>query len=364
MKHCGLVRTVHPHRGVQRASFFPLKMPRHRLCRRSGSNNIVRHLITLFEISQQELHTILSLSRQIKQLLAAGRRPPWLARRVLAMLFEKPSLRTRVSFEAGILQLGGAAMFLGQEVGWQSRESTSDFVRVLAEYADVIVCRAKKHQAVEDLASFNCIPVINGLTDLSHPCQALADVLTMQELAGPLTGKTMTFVGDGNNVARSLALAAAMVGMRFRLFGPKSHYMDEGWIKLIHQAYPNADIEQFDAAQPALGEADFIYTDVWTSMGQEAEAAELRSIFSPYQVNAKLMSAAPSRARVMHCLPAKRGEEITDEVIDSPQSAVVQQAGNRMHAQKGFLVWLGLQEDWLSAECLEQEGVELPVGIS
>lgn len=329
-----------------------------------GKASKVRHLITLFEVSQQELHTVLSLSQQIKQLLEKGHRPPWLARRVLAMLFEKPSLRTRVSFEAGILQLGGAAMFLGQEVGWNSRESTSDFIRVLAEYADVVVCRAKRHSAVEELASFDCIPVINGLTDFSHPCQALADVMTMQELCGSLTGRVMTFVGDGNNVARSLALAATMTGMRFRLLGPKSHFMDEKWIKQVCSSYPNADISQFESAEPALADADFVYTDVWTSMGQEQEAAQRRAIFSPFQLNAKLMRFAPSRAKVLHCLPARRGEEITDEVIDSPNSAIVQQAGNRMHAQKGLLVWLGLQHDWLSAECLEREGIELPLGIS
>ncbi len=324
----------------------------------------VRHLLTLFEISQQELHTVLSISQQIKQLLASGRRPPWLARRVLAMLFEKPSLRTRVSFEAGILQLGGAAMFLGQEVGWQSREATGDFIRVLAEYADVVVCRAKQHRSVEDLASYDCVPIINGLTDLAHPCQALADVMTMQEIAGPLAGRTMTFVGDGNNVARSLALAAAMVGMRFRLLGPKDYFMDEAWIKKIYRSYPHADIEQSVDPKIALAEADFVYTDVWTSMGQEQEAAERRSIFVQFQLNSHLMRHAPSKARVMHCLPARRGEEITDDVIDSPQSAIVVQAGNRMHAQKGLLVWLGLQQDWLGAECLEQEGIELPLGFS
>ncbi len=324
----------------------------------------MRHLITLFEISQQELHTILSLSQQIKHMLVAGRRPPWLARRVLAMLFEKPSLRTRVSFEAGIQQLGGSAMFLGQDVGWQSRESTGDFIRVLAEYADVVVCRAKKHSSVDDLAKYDCIPIINGLTDLSHPCQALADVMTMQEIAGPLAGRMMTFVGDGNNVARSLALAAAMVGMRFRLLGPRDYFMDDEWIKRIRRSYPHADIEQSTEPRIALGDADFVYTDVWTSMGQEQEAAERRSIFSQYQLNSQLMRHAPNKARVLHCLPARRGEEITDDVIDSAQSAVVQQAGNRMHAQKGLLVWLGLQQDWLGAECLEHEGIELPVGIS
>ncbi len=183
----------------------------------------MRHLITLFDISQQELQSILLLAEQTKQLLKQGCRPPWLERRVLAMLFEKPSLRTRVSFEAGIQQLGGSAMFLGEEVGWKSREATKDFVRVLAQYADFVVCRAKSHASVEELAKFNCVPIINGLTDVSHPCQALADLLTMQQIVGPLSGKTVTFVGDGNNVARSLAVAAAMVGMRFRLLGPKAY---------------------------------------------------------------------------------------------------------------------------------------------
>lgn len=324
----------------------------------------MRHLLTLFEISQQELHSILSISQQVKHLLVSGRRPPWLARRVLALLFEKPSLRTRVSFEAGIQQLGGSAMFLGQDVGWQSREATGDFIRVLAEYADLVVCRAKRHASVEDLASYDCVPIINGLTDLSHPCQALADVMTMQEIAGPLAGRMMTFVGDGNNVARSLALAAAMVGMRFRLLGPSTHRMDDKWLAKIHQSYPQADIAQTSDPHTALCDADFIYTDVWTSMGQEQEAGERRKIFAPFQVNSQLMRHASNSARVMHCLPAKRGEEITDEVIDSPQSAIVEQAGNRMHAQKGLMIWLGIQHDWLSAECLEQEGVQLPVGFS
>jgi ornithine carbamoyltransferase len=324
----------------------------------------VRHLVSLFDISHQELQTILSLSEQIKQLLERGCRPPWLQRRVLAMLFEKPSLRTRVSFEAGIQQLGGAAMFLGEEVGWKSRESTADFVRVLSQYADFIVCRAKSHASVEELAKYSCVPIINGLTDLSHPCQALADLLTMQQVCGSLAGKTVTFVGDGNNVARSLALAAAMVGMRFRLLGPANYRISEASIANILKRYPNADIVQTDAPKEMLSGADFVYTDVWTSMGQEAEAAERRSAFAPFQVNCKLMAMASSNCRVMHCLPARRGEEITDEVIDSKSSAVVEQAGNRMHAQKGLLVWLALQHGWLDAVQLTREGVQVPVGTS
>jgi ornithine carbamoyltransferase len=324
----------------------------------------VRHLVSLFDISQQEFQTILSLSEQIKQLLERGFRPPWLQRRVLAMLFEKPSLRTRVSFEAGIQQLGGAAMFLGDEVGWKSRESTADFVHVLSQYADFIVCRAKSHASVEELAQYSSVPIINGLTDLSHPCQALADVLTMQQVCGSLSGKTVTFVGDGNNVARSLAVASAMVGMRFRLLGPENYRISEESIATILQRYPNADIEQRDAPKEMLSGADFVYTDVWTSMGQEAEATQRRAAFAPFQVNCKLMAMVSPNCRVLHCLPARRGEEITDEVMDSTSSVVVEQAGNRMHAQKGLLVWLAIQHGWLDTKQLTNEGIQLPVGIS
>jgi ornithine carbamoyltransferase len=324
----------------------------------------VRHLITLFDISQQELQSILSLAEQTKQLLEQGCRPPWLERRVLAMLFEKPSLRTRVSFEAGIQQLGGNAMFLGEEVGWKSRESTADFVRVLAQYADFVVCRAKSHASVEELAKYNCVPIINGLTDVSHPCQALADLLTMQQFVGSLSGKTVTFVGDGNNVARSLAVAAAMVGMRFRLLGPKEYMMNEDCINKILNRYPNADIAQSTDCKAMLAAADFVYTDVWTSMGQEAEAAVRRAAFSPFQLNSKLMAIPNNGCYVLHCLPAKRGEEITDDVMDCKQSAVVVQAGNRMHAQKGLLLWLAIQHGWLDIAKLESEGIQMPVGIS
>ncbi len=324
----------------------------------------MRHLVSLFDVSQQELQTILSISEQMKQLLERGCRPPWLQRRVLAMLFEKPSLRTRVSFEAGIQQLGGSAMFLGSEVGWKSRESTADFVHVLSQYADFIVCRAKTHACVEELAQYSTVPIINGLTDLSHPCQAMADVLTMQQVCGSLSGKTVTFVGDGNNVARSLAVAAAMVGMRFRLLGPANYRISEASIKNILKRYPNADIVQCDSAKEMLTGADFVYTDVWTSMGQEAEAAERRAAFAPFQVNGALLAMASPNCRVLHCLPARRGEEITDEVMDSKSSVVVAQAGNRMHAQKGLLVWLAMQHGWLDATQLTNEGIQLPVGIS
>ncbi len=324
----------------------------------------MRHLISLFDLSQQELHAILTISEQVKALLRSGRRPPWLARRVLALIFEKPSLRTRVSFEAGISQLGGNAMFLGAEVGWQSREATVDFVRVLAEYVDYVVCRAKSHTSVEDLAKYSAVPIINGLTDKSHPCQALADLLTMREESGPLENRQVTFVGDGNNVASSLALGCAMVGMRFRLLGPREYFMKQATIDAIHARYPNADINQSDKPSDGLAHADFVYTDVWTSMGQEAEMAQRQAAFKPFQLNGHLLKNARTSPRILHCLPARRGEEITDDVIDSKSSRVVQQAGNRMHAQKGLLIWLALQHGQLSPSDLQSEGIDLPIGIS
>jgi ornithine carbamoyltransferase len=281
-----------------------------------------------------------------------GNGKSWLPNQTLALLFEKPSLRTRVSFEAGMTQLGGTPLYLTQDVGWQQRESTSDFIQVLAEYCDFVVCRAFSHRTVDELASFNCVPVINGLTDISHPCQAMADVMTMHEVAGDLQGRQVTFVGDGNNVARSLLHACAMAGMRFRLLGPKEYQIEASWIQQVIDDCGPIDVEQTTDVPSALADADFVYTDVWTSMGQEAEAADRERAFNSFQVNAKLMQNAPDRCRVLHCLPARRGQEITDDVIDSKQSAVIQQAGNRMHLQKGLLVWLAAENGKLdSAAC-------------
>jgi ornithine carbamoyltransferase len=318
----------------------------------------LRHLISLFDINREELRTILSLAEQVKSLTLAGQRPAWLKRRILALLFEKPSLRTRVSFEAGISQLGGTAMFLGEEVGWQSREATADFVRVLAQYADFVVCRAKSHSSVEDLASYNVVPTINGLTDKSHPCQALADLMTMQQ-SGDLKDQQVTFIGDGNNVARSLALGCAMVGMRFRLLGPRPYFMHQETIEEIQASYPEADIAQTDDPQIGLPEADFAYTDVWTSMGHESESQARHAAVQPSQLPLAPLKLAKPTCKILHCLPARRGEEITDEVIDNPRSVIVEQAGNRMHAQKGLLIWLSLQHGQITMAELESEGIKI-----
>ena len=307
----------------------------------------MQHFLSLFDIDPVELELILKTARVIKSKLAEGERPSILANRVVALLFEKPSLRTRVSFETGMAQLGGSSLFLGQDVGWGKREAPADFTRVLGEFVDGVVCRAKQHARVQELASFNAVAVINGLTDLCHPCQALADALTIYEAFGTCEGKQVVFVGDGNNVAHSLALVCAMLKMKFTLACPAEYEMDSEWLSRIRAAYPDAELETQHDPAIAVSNADAVYTDVWTSMGQEAESAVRKQAFKDFQVNESLMSAAPSTARVLHCLPAVRGEEITDAVIDGPQSDIIRQAGNRMHAQKGLLVWL-LARDWIT----------------
>jgi ornithine carbamoyltransferase len=303
----------------------------------------MKHLRSLFDLAINEFHEVLTLADELKRKMASGDRTELLKNRTLALIFEKSSLRTRVSFEAGMIQLGGAALYLTNDVGWRERESISDFVRVLAEYCDFLVCRAISHSTIEELASHNVIPVINGLTDQSHPCQALADFMTMQESIGNLEGKQLTFVGDGNNVARSLLNVCALGRMKFRLVGPKAYHISS---KLIDRAREHAgwiDFDQCEEITPMIKDADFVYTDVWTSMGQEAESASRNAAFRPYQINASLMAKAPKHCKVMHCLPARRGLEISDDVIDSENSIVIAQAGNRMHLQKGLLVWLSRQ---------------------
>lgn len=317
----------------------------------------MKHLVSLFDIDQNELRSILSLGCQLKQLLQQGRRPPLLPGLVLGLIFEKPSLRTRVSFEAGMAQLGGSSLYLGKDVGWPNRESTADFVRVLAEYVDFLVCRMNSHHAVVELASHDAVPIINGLTNLAHPCQALGDLMTLKECLPQLAGKSLTFVGDGNNVAHSLALACAMEGVSFRLLGPENYFICPDVVDRIVQKYPSAEIRQSQDPDEVLRDADFVYTDVWVSMGQEAEAQERLQAFSPYQLNTQLMSLAPDHCRVLHCLPARRGQEITDDVIDGPNSVIVQQAGNRMHAQKGLLLWLAIQHGRIDRQSLGQVGI-------
>jgi ornithine carbamoyltransferase len=296
--------------------------------------------LTLFELTAAEIERIFEITADLKTALQQGVREPLLAGRVMGLLFEKPSLRTRVSFETGMAQLGGASLFLGEDVGWGKREAMSDFARVLSQYVDVLVCRAKSHRTVEELAEHATCPVINGLTDQSHPCQALADLYTMREVHGDLRGRKLAYVGDANNVARSLLLACARLGVQFAIASPPGYDFDEQFVARVKAAEPKADLLQTRDPIEAVRGAAAVYTDVWVSMGQEAQRDVRVQAFSDYQVNQALMQQAAADACFLHCLPARRGEEVTDEVLDGPQSVVVQQAGNRMHVQKGLIVWL------------------------
>ena len=300
----------------------------------------VRNVTTLFDLSDAEIRRVFQISQDLKEKHEAGVREPILSGRVLAILFEKPSLRTRVSFEAGMAHLGGSSLFLGPDVGWGDRESVADFSRVLGQYVDVVVCRAKSHQRVQDLAEHAMCPVINGLTDLSHPCQALTDLFTLQELRGTLDGCNLAFVGDGNNVARSLAVACASLGANFAIATPPGYELDADFLARLRERAPQFEVRMCHDPRVALHDAHAVYTDVWASMGQENEQAERAKHFESFQVNAELMAQAPVEAHFLHCLPAKRGQEVSAEVIDGPQSAVVQQAANRLHVQKGLLAWL------------------------
>jgi ornithine carbamoyltransferase len=300
----------------------------------------MRHVLTLADLTPAEINRIFAITEDLKQKFAEGVREPLLPGRVAALIFQYPSLRTRASFEALMAHLGGSSMFLGDEAGFKSRESVADFGRVLSEYVDVIVVRARRHDEVVELARHCSCPVVNGLTDLAHPCQALGDLFTLRELLGQLSGQKLVFVGDGNNVARCLAMGCAKLGMKFVLSSPPGYEFKADYMKTIKKQSPDADIQIEPDPAKAIRGAAAVYTDVWSSMGQEAEREKRLKAFAPYQLNARLLKHAPRDAYFMHDLPARRGEEVTDEVIDGPQSIVLKQAANRMHAQKGLLVWL------------------------
>jgi ornithine carbamoyltransferase len=261
---------------------------------------------------------------------------------MLAIIFEKQSLRTRISFETGMFQLGGSSMFLGSEIGFGKREAVKDISEVLSSMVDVIMFRARSHRSVVELAKYSSCPVINGLTDQAHPCQALADVLTIQEVFGKLQGIKLAWIGDANNVAVSLLRISSKLGMKFSVAAPTKFQFNPKTIeKLIGRKVTDGfELELMENPAQAVKGAHAVYTDVWVSMGQEAEEEERKKIFASYQVNEVLMKKARKDAIFLHCLPARRGLEVTDEVIDSPQSRVVHQAENRLHAQKGLLVWL------------------------
>lgn len=298
-----------------------------------------RHLLTLLDLSVDEILEILELAISQKQQFEAGVREPLLSGRVLGLLFSKPSLRTRVSFEAAMTHLGGTSLYLGQDVGWGKREPAHDFGRVLSQYTDVIVCRTFAHAQIEELAQYCACPVINGLTDMAHPCQALADVMTIHEACGGIKDRSVAFVGDGNNVARSLALACKLLGAHMRLSAPDGYEFSNEFVDSLKSVEGSGSLTLVTDPVEAVRDVDAVYTDVWASMGQEKDQKKREKDFASHQVNADLMSNAPS-AVFLHCLPAKRGQEVTADVIDGSQSRIVMQAANRMHAQKAVLSWL------------------------
>ncbi|MEZ6124289.1 MAG: ornithine carbamoyltransferase [Planctomycetaceae bacterium] len=300
-----------------------------------------RHVTSLYDLSCQDLQDILTTAADLKQKYRSGVRPQLLPGRILAQMFEKPSLRTRNSFEAAFANLGGTGIFLTTaEAGLNGRESLKDVATVLSSYSDVITMRTFSQQLIEDFAKFSSCPVINALSDDRHPCQAMTDLLTIQETFDRLQDIEFVFVGDGNNVAMSLAIAAAMTGMKFTLAVPPGFEMPDTFLKDLHHRFPQAEIRQLHDPERAVARADVVYTDVWASMGQEQDAQRRCKAFAGFQVNESLMKHAPSDAKFMHDLPAKRGLEVTDGVMDGTQSIVFQQAENRMHLARGLFAWL------------------------
>jgi len=303
----------------------------------------MQHLVTIADLSSGEIWRLLELAAELKDEWKSGGNKPVLAGKTLGMVFQKPSLRTRVSFEMGMAHLGGRAMYLSpQEIQLGQRESVADVARVLSRYVHGIMARVFSHAHVEALAAHASVPVINGLSDLEHPCQALSDLFTIYERRGTVEGVTLAYVGDGNNVANSLLLAGSRLGMEIRVATPSGYEPDAQVVSKAREWAREAGSKvTLDASpQSAVRGADVIYTDVWTSMGQEAEREMRLLLFRPYQVNQELLALAKPDAVVMHCLPAHRGEEITDEVIDGPHSIVFEQAENRMHLQKAILASL------------------------
>ena len=290
-----------------------------------------KDLLSIADFGREEVERVIETAFAMKR----GDFGAPLAGRTLALIFEKPSLRTRVSFDVGMAQLGGHTIYLSQaEVGLGMREPTGDVARVLDRYVDVIAARTFAHETVEELARYALVPVINALSDREHPCQALADLLTIREKKGTLRGVRIAYLGDGNNVARSLALGAAALGAEFAVASPAGFGLAD-----------IAGIRNMEGPEDAVRGADVVYTDVWTSMGQEAETGLRREVFAPYQVTAALMAMAAPDAVFMHDLPAHRGEEVVPEVIDGPQSVIYDQAENRLHAQKAVLALLLGAED-------------------
>ncbi len=303
----------------------------------------MKDFIAIADFSAMEIQSLLDLAGRLKQEYQAHGNPPLLQGKVLAMIFQKPSLRTRVSFDMAMRHLGGDALYLSPaEIGLGQRESIADVARVLSGYVHAIMARVFAHEHVLELAKWSNVPVINGLSDYNHPCQGMADALTIQEKFGRLKGLKVSFVGDGNNVAVSLMHVCALLGANFAIATPKGYELKPEPVEVAKRLaeQSGSKIEINNDPHQAVKGAQVIYTDTWTSMGQEEETKIREKVFPPYQVNAALVSEAGQDAIVLHCLPAHRGQEITDEVADGPHSALFPQAHNRLHAQKAILARL------------------------
>jgi ornithine carbamoyltransferase len=303
----------------------------------------MKNLLCLADLSQDEIWQILNRARDLKAEWQAGGNKPILAGKALGMIFEKPSLRTRVSFEMAIVHLGGHAIYLSPaEIGLGQRESIADVARVLSRFVDGIQARVFEHRSIEQLAQYATVPVINGLSDFAHPCQALGDILTLWEHKGQVKGCSLTFIGDGNNVANSLLFIAGKLGIDITVASPKGYEPHPAVVRLAREAARDsgATIAITNDPLAAVRDVDVIYTDVWTSMGQEAENEERQRRFAGFQVNGALWAHARPDTLFMHCLPAHRGQEVSDEIIDSSNSVVFDEAENRLHAQKAVLAIL------------------------
>ena len=301
---------------------------------------MARSVLTVADLSASEVGQVLDLALRTKAGAESGGRP--MAGKTALLIFQKPSLRTRVSFELAVDNLGGRALYLSPpEVGLGERESPEDVGGVAGRYCDLIICRTFDQSNLKRLAESSRVPIVNALSDWEHPCQALADVLTIREHGGA-AGRTLAYVGDGNNVARSLVIAAAGEGMDVRIASPSGYELDEATLTAASQraAASGGSVTAIADPNEAVNGADIVYTDTWTSMGQELESKQRLEAFTGYQVDVDLVGKASPDACVMHCLPAHRGEEITDDVLDGPQSIVLDQAENRLHAQQALLAWL------------------------
>lgn len=299
-----------------------------------------RDFIEIAETSSAELLEMLELAENLKKEFQCGGNRPLLRNKTMAMIFQKPSLRTRVSFDMAMRQLGGDALYLSPaEIGLGQRESIADIARVLSGYIDIIMARVFAHEHVRELAKWSSIPVINGLSDYNHPCQAMADALTIREKFGSLKGLNVVFVGDGNNVAVSLMHICTKLGANFTHTGPEGYEITPHAVELAEGFAKESGSQIHFLRDPheAVRGAQVIYTDTWTSMGQEAESKKREAVFPPYQVNTRLVEEADREVIVLHCLPAHRGQEITDDVADGPHSKLFPQAHNRLHAQKAIV---------------------------